>query len=443
MNPGRENNLKFLWLLDFGDRGIMRTWNPVSTEFWTRRNFDFFGYSEPANSGNEFQRRNPSEPADSGVEFERRKKLRLDEARVAIKDLHPISIDAIPPCLCDPISLGIITKAVITPYGTVYDETFLRQCLSRRQIDPINRQPLTVDQIKPFPEFDELIREFSVKKTGLDAIRRECLRAADEALTSNNNDYFLDPVSRQFILFPVMSVYGSVYDLLSIQRHFQQNRGSALIDPKTEFPVVEEQYKPFPEFKIRLNHFLRRMMDQGSYPRDALSGTNYIDFITSAGNRISDENLRNFFSLCDKEELQTIFTFGNLQKFMLSQNLSIDIKILCLLILEREGLLQAIIREIWKRDRGSNVGSFFSCSASEAEKIYRDIQKVSLELNPDERLAQKLRLIGAHIDIPDDNSKPFSKLLKSIFSSEMIGLLVQKLQQIQSEAARDTAMRPK
>ena len=118
----------------------MDSWNVFSRKFWTFANL--FG--------------------KTNLEKEKEmQKMRLDEAHEAIENFD-LSND--PDCLYDVITADLIQEPVITKYGTVFDKASLENCLRRNPIDPTNRQPLTMNDAKPFPELKECINKFKRKK---------------------------------------------------------------------------------------------------------------------------------------------------------------------------------------------------------------------------------------------------------------------------------------
>ena len=123
----------------------MDSWNVFSRKFWTFANL----------------------LGETTLEKEKRmKKMRLDEAHEAIENFD---LRNDPDCLCDVITADLIQEPVITKYGTVFDRSSLENCLRRKSMDPTNRQPLTMDDVKPFAELEGCINKFKRKKEAIES----------------------------------------------------------------------------------------------------------------------------------------------------------------------------------------------------------------------------------------------------------------------------------
>ncbi len=138
-------------------------------------------------------------------------------------------------------------------------------------------------------------------------------------------------------------------------------------------------------------------------------------------NKNPNEDFIALFNLFDKNKLCQIVTYEFLKNFMSRDNISHDIKKSFLVKLEMENLLQPIIRSIWKENRADHA-NFFSCSASEGEKAYRDTQQVSPALSHEDKVLAKLASIGKYVNQQND---PFAIKLEKVFPKGFLDALSQ------------------
>lgn len=132
-----------------------------------------------------------------------------------------------------------------------------------------------------------------------------------------------------------------------------------------------------------------------------------------------------FFKLSSKAVFSNAFdnTPKKLEELMSNSNLSQHTKMACLIKLETDGLLQPMIREIWKKNREHTVNDSFCGSKTSGELMYRNTQEVSLELNHEDRVKERLKSIKKYVLEPTQQKEPFAMALSTVFSAVFSTLL--------------------
>ncbi|MFJ1267733.1 U-box domain-containing protein [Legionella lytica] len=185
------------------------------------------------------------------------KSLYLQEASQEAQSTHPENAPAM--LLC-PISGDFMKKPVITPEGKVYDEefilTYLKQKRKEERNDPISRNPLKVDDLKPFPELVRHIEDFTKRKEEYvkkkEAFILEVRKIVhQQGMLPDRPELFLCPISQELIKNPVITSKGKVYDRDSLINYLQIPHG------KDELGLVlsPNDFVAFTEFKEQLNVF--------------------------------------------------------------------------------------------------------------------------------------------------------------------------------------------
>ena len=217
----------------------MRSWNPLSRSFWQRNNFF-------------------TESHKSGESKKLRKENLLVEAKKALENIHPGNDpDEIPNCFKDIITLDLINYPVLTMIeGHLFDKISLLAWLDQSPINPLTNTPLASHQLEDFPEFNDLLVEFSNLRASALSLRIKLLHKMERCVknAATESDCLIDPMSGERIQDPVITRTGDIFNKDSLESHLK----TEATNPIYGTPLKIEDVKPFPEYKKLLDKFYEK-----------------------------------------------------------------------------------------------------------------------------------------------------------------------------------------
>lgn len=132
------------------------------------------------------------------------------------------------------------------------------------------------------------------------------------------------------------------------------------------------------------------------------------------------DNDVSILSMMDKDSLVLVFTPERIQKLLSTLTIPYKTRLNCLVRFEEEGLLQPMIRELWKKNKIET--SIFSCTINGDEALYRKLQTLDKQtgLNLTQRVAAKLSYIADYVDNLSFQNELFAKALLDLFSNQFL-----------------------
>lgn len=195
----------------------------------------------------------PNFPMNSEENFDstlaRRCQEILQGALKEIRDIHP---EDEPPSLCCQITLELLKDPVITPGGFVYERINIIKWLQTFKegaipTDPGNRQPLSEESIKPFPQLLKLKSHFLGKQARYELMKEQLILEAEKVIKAGMANepiteipcLFKCPISKQKIIEPFVTPAGKIYDKAALLQNDYKDENGQLLD-RTQCRYFEE-----------------------------------------------------------------------------------------------------------------------------------------------------------------------------------------------------------